>query len=131
MVTMNTNIISVSVDDEIKKHISKNIEIESLSQWFRETYRSEFMELSSLTKEIEHYSKIIEEKKKRIKQLKSEKKTIKTEIPKAAISWLKSDGLFRLRKYSEEGVYKFFVNKFNLHKSMNRRKFKLIVEALK
>lgn len=121
-------ITSVSLESEVKTHIDNNPEIISFSHWAQNRYIDEFMKLDSKTKELGITVKKLERLKTQIKKIKEETKSLKSRLSKEALLWLRTEGKRRSLKYSEEGVYKFFINKYGLETQVNRRQFKILMD---
>lgn len=123
-------ITSIAIDQDIKEHIDQNTEIKSFSDWVAKKYTKEFMNLETSTKRLERLLRQIEKEKEQIAKIKKVNKTLIDTLPPEAKLWLKNEGKNRLRKFSEEGVYKYFLNKYNLWEKINRRQFKILLEMV-
>lgn len=107
--------------------MDKNPEIESISQYLRRAYVRDYMTVEKRAKQLEQELKKINHIKKEIKRLKKDNETFFSKLPPEAVKWLKAEGKRRARKYTEEGVFNYFINKYALHNKLNRRQFRILL----
>ena len=102
---------SVYLDKDVVEHTRKNPYLKSFSVWICERYRDEFMNLEQEILHLEKLYKRIELSKERIKQLQILKEEML--ISQRAFSWIKINGVVRVRHFQPESVVRSFNDKFN------------------
>ncbi len=123
-------ITTLYVEREILLHAKNNPRIRSLSEWFTEAYKLEFMALEKKAAELEEAARCVERIKGEIAVLKNQERVeILSEKEK---KWLVFDALPRYRRISTgratlEGVYQTFLNEFNRN-DITRRQFRIMMD---
>ena len=107
-------------------HSKTNPNITSFAEWCSEQYLKEFMSEEYFKQQIEEHKHQIDLLKKQIDFKEDENTYILNQYETA---WIKHEAPKRIAKATEEGVYKYFVNKYN-RKDITRRQFRLLVEKL-
>ena len=115
------------VDKDIAKHYKENFLITSMSDWINEEYRRQFMNVEAKTTELKEITK---RRNELLREMKALKKSMKgTEILKIInkdqLIWIKKVGVLRVKKTTEEGVYRYFCNEFK--STINRKQFGILL----
>lgn len=120
-----------SFDEDVIEHSKGNVLISSFSEWCSERYREEFMNVESLSYKFESLNKQLDFVRSSLKKLKEEEKdSLGVLFSDVELSWIRDVGVDRISRTTFEGVYKFFVSKFN-RVDVGRRQFRVVVDRFK
>jgi len=119
-------------ETEVIKHSENNPLIPSFAEWCSDRYRKEFMEVETISKKMQTYFDMGNACKEQLKKIKKETEegADLSNLMQHELNWIKTEANKRLEKATFEGVYKFFINKFN-RTDINRKQFRLMVKRMK
>ena len=116
-------------EKDVIDHAQSNPFISSFPDWACKAYKKEFMDIEHLSRQAEKYRDLANQCDLKIQELKDRKPAAMSFLNSEELDWLNVEGKRRLANATFEGVYRYFVNKFD-KQDMNRSQFKKIIETL-
>lgn len=116
-------------DKNVIKHSESNVSISSFAEWACDAYYSEFMSCEKIKLKIDSIKTELYflEKQHEI-MLRNEENLIDKVLDDKQIAWVSDIMIPGLNKYTFEGLYKRFCNKFNC--AITRKQMRVILKYL-
>lgn len=113
-------------DKEVINHAETNPCIGSFAEWASQRYREEFLTKDYLEEEKQRLEARLRDVEARLGALPHVEGLLASHEER----WLRAEGVRRARRYTFEGVYSYFVNRFD-RQDLSRRQFRLLLDKVK
>lgn len=113
-------------ETDIIDHAEQNPMIQSFAKWACERYRQEFMSISGLKNKKDYFSRMLQECTKQIEEYDHAELGIDSLFCREELTWIQTQGIERVKRFTFEGVYNKFCNDF-CRDDITRRQFRIVI----